>query len=126
MGAEQIPDTSGTRHRVLVELSETGVEIAVSGEPAAVAALLKRLRPARRPACAGSPLAGLTPLETTVATLVGQALTNQQIANRLNISPHTVNYHLRQIFRKLAIGSRVHLAMLVRLDHEGREGGRRH
>jgi len=125
MGAEQIPDTSAATQRVLVELRETGVEIAVSGEPAAVAALLKRLRPGRRPACAGSSFATLTQQQTTVATLVGQALTNQQIANRLNISPHTVNYHLRQIFRKLAIGSRVHLAMLARSDHEGHDGGRR-
>ncbi|MGW5083063.1 LuxR C-terminal-related transcriptional regulator [Micromonospora aurantiaca (nom. illeg.)] len=37
------------------------------------------------------------------------------------MSPHTVNYHLRQIFRKLAIGSRVHLAMLARSDHEGHD-----
>ncbi|WP_413231863.1 LuxR C-terminal-related transcriptional regulator [Micromonospora zamorensis] len=34
------------------------------------------------------------PQESTAAILVGQALTNQQIANRLNISSHTVNYHL--------------------------------
>ncbi len=45
-----------------------------------------------------------------MAELVRQALTDQQIANRLGISPHTVNYHLRQIYRKLAIHSRVSLA----------------
>ena len=45
-------------------------------------------------------------------------LTNQQIANRLHISPHTVNFHLRRIYRKLAIGSRVHLAQLVRVQRE--------
>src|SRR5687768_13958167 len=43
----------------------------------------------------------LTDRERAVAGLAGQALTNQQIANRLGISPHTVNFHLRQIFRKL-------------------------
>ncbi|GAA2621553.1 hypothetical protein GCM10010399_60760 [Dactylosporangium fulvum] len=52
----------------------------------------------------------LTDRERAVAQLVGQALTNQQIARRLGISAHTVNYHLRQIFRKLAISSRVSLA----------------
>ena len=45
--------------------------------------------------------------------LAGQALTNQQMAHRLFISPHTVNYHLRQVFRKLAIDSRVSLARLI-------------
>lgn len=55
----------------------------------------------------------LTTREAAVAALVGSAMTNQQIANRLHISPHTVNYHLRQIYRKLAIQSRVRLAQLV-------------
>ena len=124
MGAEPNPGPS-VEQRVLVELRDTGVEIAVSGEPAAVAALIRRLQP-RRSRNVGGSFAALTAQEATVAALVGQALTNQQIANRLNISPHTVNYHLRQIFRKLAIRSRVHLAMLARADHEGHLGDRRH
>jgi DNA-binding CsgD family transcriptional regulator len=49
-----------------------------------------------------------------IAELVGQALTNQQIAGRLDRSPHTVNFHLRQIFRKLGIASRVELVSLLR------------
>ena len=55
----------------------------------------------------------LTDRERAVAGLAGQALTNQQIANRLGISPHTVNFHLRQVFRKFGIESRVQLARLV-------------
>lgn len=60
-----------------------------------------------------------------VARLVSQALTDRQIARRLALSPHTVNYHLRQIFRKLGIGSRVELARAVqerlsqRAGHDG-------
>src|SRR4051812_39807736 len=53
---------------------------------------------------------GLTTREREVALLVGRALTNQQIARRLSISTHTVNYHLRHIFGKLGIRSRVSLA----------------
>jgi DNA-binding CsgD family transcriptional regulator len=52
----------------------------------------------------------LSARERAVARLAGQALTNGQIARRLGITTHTVNFHLRQIFRKLEIGSRVSLA----------------
>jgi DNA-binding CsgD family transcriptional regulator len=61
----------------------------------------------------GSGWASLTDRERMVALLAGHALTNQQIASRLQISPHTVNYHLRQVFKKLAIDSRVSLARIV-------------
>jgi DNA-binding CsgD family transcriptional regulator len=124
MGTEPKPGTS-TVHRVLVELRDSRVDIAVSGEPDAVAALIERLRPGACPRRPVRPFAVLTPHEVVVATLVGQALTNQQIASRLNISTHTVNFHLRQIFRKLALPSRVHLAMLARADDEGHDGDRR-
>src|SRR4051812_42291068 len=40
----------------------------------------------------------LTDLEREIADLVRQAMTNRQIATRVGKSPHTVNYHLRQIF----------------------------
>jgi DNA-binding CsgD family transcriptional regulator len=55
----------------------------------------------------------LSKTQRTVAWLVSQALTNQQIARRMYLSPHTVNYHLRQIFLKLGISSRVELARIV-------------
>ena len=56
----------------------------------------------------------LTPREQEIADFVGSALTNRQIATRVGRSPHTVNYHLRQIFHKLGLTSRVELASLVR------------
>jgi DNA-binding CsgD family transcriptional regulator len=57
--------------------------------------------------------ASLTDTERSVAELVAQGLTNPQVADRMFISPHTVKFHLRQVFRKLAIGSRVELARLA-------------
>jgi DNA-binding CsgD family transcriptional regulator len=60
-----------------------------------------------------APLPALTRQEATVAAMAGRALTNQQIAHRMGISPHTVNFHLRRVYRKLGICSRVHLARLV-------------
>ncbi|MBH1934484.1 helix-turn-helix transcriptional regulator [Streptomyces sp. AV19] len=55
----------------------------------------------------------LTEAELRIAHLVAGGMTNRQVATRLGRSPHTVNYHLRQIFRKLNIGSRVELARLL-------------
>ena len=64
----------------------------------------------------------LSDRELEIAELVGLALTNRQIAGRVGLSPHTVNYHLRQVFRKLGVGSRVELVSLLRRreagDHE--------
>ncbi|KOX28448.1 hypothetical protein ADK67_11710, partial [Saccharothrix sp. NRRL B-16348] len=58
---------------------------------------------------------GLSGAERDIARLVGAGLTNRQVAKQLFLSPHTVNYHLRGIFKKLGISSRVELA---RLAHE--------
>lgn len=64
------------------------------------------------------PWRSLTTHEISVARLVGEALTNHQIASRLHISPHTVNFHLRRIYSKIEIHSRVRLAQIVQ-DHTG-------
>jgi DNA-binding CsgD family transcriptional regulator len=58
-------------------------------------------------------LSQLTERERAVARLAAQALTNQQIAHRLGITTHTVNFHLRQVFTKLNIDNRVSLARLA-------------
>jgi DNA-binding CsgD family transcriptional regulator len=54
--------------------------------------------------------ASLTGTERRVAELVAQGLTNRQVAAQMFLSPHTVGFHLRQIFRKLRINSRIGLA----------------
>lgn len=55
----------------------------------------------------------LTDTERNVAELASQGLTNPQVAAQMFVSPHTVKFHLRQVFRKLGIGSRVELARLA-------------
>jgi DNA-binding CsgD family transcriptional regulator len=57
--------------------------------------------------------ASLTSGERTVAAIVAEGVTNREAAARLFLSPHTIDFHLRQIFRKLGISSRVTLTRLV-------------
>jgi sigma-54 dependent transcriptional regulator, acetoin dehydrogenase operon transcriptional activator AcoR len=61
----------------------------------------------------------LTESEAGVADLVVDGLTNREVANRLFVSPHTVDAHLRHIYRKLGIRSRVELTRAV-AEHDAR------
>ena len=45
--------------------------------------------------------------------LVSEGRTNREVAERLFVSPHTVNSHLRHVFSKLGVNSRVELARLA-------------
>jgi len=51
--------------------------------------------------------------ELGIAQHVAAGMTNREIGARLFLSRHTVDFHLRQIFRKLGINSRVELTRLV-------------
>jgi DNA-binding CsgD family transcriptional regulator/tetratricopeptide (TPR) repeat protein len=55
----------------------------------------------------------LTETERAAAGLVAQGLNNRQIAGQMYVSVNTVAFYMRQIFRKLSIGSRVQLARIV-------------
>ena len=57
--------------------------------------------------------ASLTATEHRVAELVSQGLTNPEVGVRLSSSRHTVESHLRSIYRKLDIAGRVQLTRLV-------------
>jgi DNA-binding CsgD family transcriptional regulator len=55
----------------------------------------------------------LTRIERSVAGNASEGLTNRKIAARMYLSPHTVDFHLRHIFRKLHVKSRVELTRLL-------------
>jgi DNA-binding CsgD family transcriptional regulator len=70
-----------------------------------------------RPGSAGGDgVASLTGRELEVAALVVDRRTNQEIADELFLSLKTVETHLRNMFRKLDVSSRVELARAVERD----------
>jgi DNA-binding CsgD family transcriptional regulator len=69
--------------------------------------------PTRRTGTAFDPWRSLTDAERRIAELVAGGLTNRNIAEYLNLSPHTIDAHLKHTYTKLNIHSRVELAVLA-------------
>jgi DNA-binding NarL/FixJ family response regulator len=78
----------------------------------ALAARLERVK------SSGAPHpAGLTAREVEVLRLVAAGLSNVKVAERLSLSPRTVNAHLTTIYTKLGVASRG-AAIRFALDHD--------
>lgn len=60
--------------------------------------------------CAGDLPHGLTNTEFAVAELASQGYTNNEVARQLFISRHTVACHLKKVYQKMSVASRVELA----------------
>ncbi|MFD1861089.1 response regulator [Aeromicrobium camelliae] len=65
---------------------------------------------------AGEPVAdaGLTAREHEIWRLMGEGMTNKQIAEVLTISPATVKTHVSRVLQKLGVATRTHAAVLAR------------
>jgi DNA-binding CsgD family transcriptional regulator len=63
----------------------------------------------RREAFLSGP-ASLTPSERRIAEIAAVGRTNREIAQTLFVTPKTVEYHLRNAYRKLGIDTRRELA----------------
>jgi DNA-binding CsgD family transcriptional regulator len=66
--------------------------------------------------CADRPAFGwdsLTDTERHIVELVAEGLSNREVASQVFLSAHTVAFHLRHVFWKLGLTSRVQLARLA-------------
>jgi DNA-binding CsgD family transcriptional regulator len=130
-GTEAVP--------ILLEAEEALHELGAERLRADAARALRRLgrrtpprraapEPAGRPAApapvpANTPaLESLSPREREVAVLVHRQRTNREIAEELFLSEKTVQTHLRNIFAKLGVSSRVAVALAVQERGEWPEG----
>jgi|tagenome__1003787_1003787.scaffolds.fasta_scaffold20924444_2 DNA-binding CsgD family transcriptional regulator len=68
-------------------------------------------------------LAGLTRREHEIASDVAEGLANKHIARRRGVSVHTVENHLRSIFRKTGVDSRTKLALAADVNGSYPVGG---
>lgn len=66
--------------------------------------------PAPRPA--GGMQENLTPRETEILRLLSRGLSNKEIAGKLEISDHTVKFHVASVMSKLGAGSRTEAVTL--------------
>jgi NarL family two-component system response regulator LiaR len=66
---------------------------------------------AARPPAASVDLVGLTGREIEVLALIGEGLTNQEIADRVFISINSVKTYIRSAYRKIGVKSRSQAAV---------------
>jgi DNA-binding CsgD family transcriptional regulator len=125
-----LPPTA--RHEAIAQLTEALALYVAAGadlDAVRVRALL-RARGVRRPADRRQPgphvWPELTGAQVRVAHLAAAGSTNRAIAERLHLSPHTVNSHLRHVFGKLGIRSRVELTRIVTERSHQRSGFESH
>lgn len=69
-------------------------------------AIAPSFAPAAEDEARTAPHALLTPRELEILAVVGEGLSNKQVARRLGISAHTVKFHLEAVFAKLGVGRR--------------------
>ncbi|MFJ9431325.1 AAA family ATPase [Streptomyces sp. NPDC101490] len=101
-----------------------GRRLASEGGARLLVDLADRTRPDAPDGTTGSRLAALTPREREISALVAEGLTNQAVAERLCLSPRTVESHVARVYRKTGVETRAGLASLVARDRADGVAGR--
>ncbi len=88
-------------------------------DPATTARLMHSLRdPETAKAPEDARLAALSERERAVLDLIGEGLTNRQIAKQLYLSEKTVKNHISRLLGKLGVERRVQAAVIAAQVHE--------
>ncbi|MFE6760967.1 response regulator transcription factor [Streptomyces sp. NBC_01423] len=88
-------------------------------DPATTARLMRSLRSPEAPRSPEDErLSGLSERELAVLELIGEGLTNRQIAERLYLSEKTVKNHISRLLEKLGVERRVQAAVIAAHSHE--------
>ena len=82
-------------------------------DPKMTTAVLERMRQSGMPHPADEPFATLRPQQNLIVQLIGDGLTNRQIAEQLSLSEKTVKNYVSQIFVKLNVQRRSQVARLA-------------
>jgi len=113
LGRQRVSDgATGEAAEAFGQALTLNTEAGATWDAARVRRRLRRLGIRRPIVITDTPRTGwgaLTSTETAVAELATEGRTNRQIAEQLFVSPHTVDTHLRHIFDKLGVKSRVEL-----------------
>jgi DNA-binding NarL/FixJ family response regulator len=95
-----------------------GIRIVAAGQavlaPEATARMIEALRPTLPTAedrALLTALGNLTGREREICGLIAEGLSNDEIANRLTISRHTVKVHVSNILTKLDVPDRIHIVL---------------
>jgi two-component system response regulator DevR len=80
-------------------------------DPRATAAVLQRMRSGQQRT--DDPLAELTDQERTVLELIGEGLTNRQIADRMFLAEKTIKNYVSHLLAKLGMQRRTQAAILA-------------
>jgi DNA-binding NarL/FixJ family response regulator len=97
-------------------LQDSLVTVAQGGsllDPKMATQVLQRLRRGQGSHPADDPFSSLTPQEDRILTMIGDGLTNREIAGRLSLTEKTVKNYVSQIYSKLHVQRRPQAARLA-------------
>ena len=83
-------------------------------DPVVVAQVMRRLHDGT-----GDPFSALTPQERRILSLIGEGLTNRQIASQLHLAEKTVKNYVSALLAKLNLTSRTQAAVMVARNARG-------